>query len=480
MNSIQTIYAECSTVFWDYYIDNFQNNFVPKVFIGSDRQKEIIESKGILFIDRIKFNNQEYYEETDLSPDDRECLELLYQNEILYKMYFRYSIDESPDRDLCNELTLVYFQTWLSLIRRYDLKAMILIEMPHLPYSYIGYLIFQRMGLLTIFFGTFPVKHRTFLTDKIENYRVFLKDDYWIDTKTSNSNIEVKFLEKLKKNYGVSTPKENIQKVPFIKVLLVFLRNYILPCLTERLKFNFIRNNSFVALSDREYYAYLIKQSFRRYKFKKYYDKLTISQIENNSGIKLFFGMHYEPELAVHPLAGEYFDQFKILERISQKLGDQGVLYVKEYPLVHNYTRPLGIIRKKEFYARLLKLGNIRFLPTDYPTNKALKEIDLVITLAGTIGWEGFLNKIPVLYFGHGWYGGLPCVSKFSDSIMFGDFIHECHVKYDVISYTKVFNDLEVVTMDLSVKIEYSSDKMYIEKTKLFNDALKLWENQFS
>ena len=153
--------------------------------------------------------------------------------------------------------------------------------------------------------------------------------------------------------------------------------------------------------------------------------------------------MHFEPELAVYPLAGENFNQFEIIKELSSKLGDKGIIYIKEHPWVFDYSKPKGIIRQKHFYEGLINLKNVKILDYTADVSKLIDEMDLMVTLTGTIGWEAFLKKIPVLYYGYPWYASLPCTTKYYEDMDIEDYINQCMNKFPYIDYKKIYENMK-------------------------------------
>jgi capsule polysaccharide export protein KpsC/LpsZ len=84
-------------------------------------------------------------------------------------------------------------------------------------------------------------------------------------------------------------------------------------------------------------------------------------------------------------------------------------------------------------------------------------------TLTGTIGWEAFLEKIPVISFGFPWYGGIPCVQKYTKQLNIMEFQEETRFKFEKIDYEAIYNRLVNTLSDVSVKSECESYEKYIE-----------------
>lgn len=470
--TFNTIYIECHNPIWDYYFKLDGLIYKPKVIVGVERQRDFAKSNNIEFYTRTEFNNLEIELENETDEETPIFINDIRQNRILYQMFKRNSFDNNPDKKLIDSLILKYSRIWLSLIKRYDLEVLILHEMPHLPYSYIGYLIFKSWGLKTIFSATLRFEGKTYFVDKFENYNLFKAgiDNYL--KKNGDNQENLNYFVKLQDEYGFNKDSTPVKNSSFLKCFIIYFRNFLFPNHTSRLRFKVIRNGQFLDMNDRKYYFLILLRLLKKLRNKFYYQKI-VSNIQNENGIKIFFALHYEPELAVYPLAGENFNQFEILLKLSKKLGDKGIIYVKEHPWVFDFSKEKGIVRETNFYKILSSQKNIRFLDYKTDTNQIIKDVDLVATLTGTIGWEMFFKKIPLIYFGYTWYGGLPGMRKYSDDINFENFIKEAKNEYSLTNYEKIYKELNSSLNKVSVKLNFHNFKEFSEKAILLKHAIE-------
>ncbi len=124
----------------------------------------------------------------------------------------------------------------------------------------------------------------------------------------------------------------------------------------------------------------------------------------------IYFALHLDPEIpTVPPLAGIYHDQLLALERLSNSVPNNVLIYVKENP------KQTDIVRSDSFFDRLKKLKNVRLV--DRNTYELIDNSCFVATIAGTVGWEALTGGKNVLLFGKTWYQKFPGVFKFSDNI---------------------------------------------------------------
>lgn len=471
--TFNTIYAECFDEIWDYYFNLKNLQYSPKILIGVERQREISRKNGIVFYNREIIYNQELKFKHDLTDFENQIIQTLSNDKILSKMYMRNSFDSKISDELLYELNRNYAVMWFYFIREYKLEVLVLHEMPHLPYTYIGYLIFQALKLQIIFSATLQFKNRAYFTDSLKNYSLFKEeaDNYLSPIKNQAENLF--YYEKLLEQYSIKKEKQIIKKRnSFLNIFFIYFKKLLFPGKTDRLNFNIIWKGKFTAQPDRIYYLLIIKNLIKKFFRKIYYRKIAIDSISDGK-LNFFYAMHYEPELAVYPLAGENFCQFNNLISLSKKLGVKGTIYVKEHPWVFDYSKVKGIIRDKEFYEKLSKQKNIKFLDYQINVENVLPKMDAVVTLTGTIGWEVFFKKIPVLYFGYPWYAGLPGMRKFTEDIDLEKFLFECKNEYDKINYKTVYDKMSYSLWKVSTKMNSNDGLDLSEKAILLKTAVE-------
>lgn len=122
----------------------------------------------------------------------------------------------------------------------------------------------------------------------------------------------------------------------------------------------------------------------------------------------VYFPLHREPEVATMLFAPFYIGQVALIENIAKSLPMHFKLYVKEHPIMFGF-QPIS------FYKRLLRVPNIRLIHPSTPSCEVVKNARLVITIAGTPGWEALLYKKPVITFGRTFYNKMDMVVKAKD-----------------------------------------------------------------
>lgn len=479
MKKIRTAYIECFNEIWDYYFKQDDLIYSPVLLIGVERQNKLASDKSIQFYNREDVNNLDVKIDYKLTDEEVKAVEEIAGSIILFKMFHRNLFDETLDKKLYKTLVYSYARFWYSIIKKHDLQALVLHEMPHIPYSYIGYLIFKKLGLQTIFSTTFPIRGKCFLTDSIENYGLFQKYNGALTISEKVDLVENdKYHKRLAEDFSI--PKYNNSKgsPSLIKVLLIILRNVFFPKLSKRLHFKVIYKNKFTDVSDREFHKYTLSRIINKYRDRKLYMKLASEFREDENKLKLFFALHYEPELAVYPLAGINFNQFEIIKDLSNKLGDKGIIYIKEHPWVFNFSKPTGIIRGKQFYNDLVNLKNVKILDYKLDLSKLIYKLDLMVTLTGTIGWEAALLKIPVLYYGYPWYSGLPGTRRCDEKNDIDVFMKESKNEFKITDYKRVYEIMNSSILDVTTKLDGLSKHEFQEKVLILKSAVEKFYNE--
>jgi hypothetical protein len=276
MKSIRTAYIECFNEIWDYYLKQENLIYSPVVLIGVERQNKLASEKSIQFYNREDVNNLDIKINYELSPEEVKALDEIASSIILFKMFHRNLLDETLDRKLYKTLVYSYARFWYSIIKKHDLQALVLHEMPHIPYSYIGHLIFKNLGLQTIFSTTFPIRGKCFFTDSIENYGLFLScnGSLTISDKFDLSKND-EYHKKLAEEFSIPKYTNSKNSPSITKILAIALRNIFLPNHSKRLQFKVIYEKKFARISDRKYFALTLSRILRKYIDKNLYWKLS-------------------------------------------------------------------------------------------------------------------------------------------------------------------------------------------------------------
>lgn len=118
-----------------------------------------------------------------------------------------------------------------------------------------------------------------------------------------------------------------------------------------------------------------------------------------------FFPLPFEPEMSSSLFSPFYKDQIWLAKQIAQSLPIHFKLYIKEHPSMFSY-------RAKAFYEELKKIPSVRLIHPSEMSFGIISESKIVITTAGTAGWEAILMKKPVITLGDAFYSALPMAKR--------------------------------------------------------------------
>lgn len=108
-----------------------------------------------------------------------------------------------------------------------------------------------------------------------------------------------------------------------------------------------------------------------------------------NEKFVLYF-LQVEPELSTQVWAPYMKDQLQVIRNVAFSLPYGYRLYVKEHPS----NGP----RVRRFYEEIHSIPQVVFIPPEYPGNNLLNECSAVVTISGTVSWEGLLLGKPVFF----------------------------------------------------------------------------------
>ena len=153
------------------------------------------------------------------------------------------------------------------------------------------------------------------------------------------------------------------------------------------------------------YYSSMVKYLLRNYVDMKKMRPPRTSPLADIKGRRIvYFPLHTEPEMSLHWMSPEYFDQLWAIASLARDLPADCVLAVKE--TVYGVGR-----RPRDYYDQILRLRNTAIVDMFELGLDVVKAADVVVTISGTAGLEAaFLGK-PVILFGrHNFYNCVPHV----------------------------------------------------------------------
>lgn len=137
------------------------------------------------------------------------------------------------------------------------------------------------------------------------------------------------------------------------------------------------------------------KANILRYIRKKQFDNY-LNTFDNKIPSKsIFFPLHFQPEESTLVKGINYTNQIALIEHISKSIPLGYTLIVKEHPLGRGY-RPLWQ------YKHIDSFYNVKLV--ELPSSEIVKNVDLVISISGTIGMESLVYEKPIIMLGTTYY----------------------------------------------------------------------------
>ena len=102
-----------------------------------------------------------------------------------------------------------------------------------------------------------------------------------------------------------------------------------------------------------------------------------------------------------------YTNQIEVIRHVAKSLPIEYLLYVKENP--SNVTRDWRDISQ---YKEIMNIPNVKLIHPNFSNIELLSNCDLVISIAGSSGFEAAFYEKPSIVFGNVLYSKLPSVNK--------------------------------------------------------------------
>jgi len=126
------------------------------------------------------------------------------------------------------------------------------------------------------------------------------------------------------------------------------------------------------------------------------------------TGPFVYFPLQRVPEAAMLSRATAYLNQQGVAQALSAALPAGFKLVIKDHP------RSVGV-HPPEYYAKLLELPNVIVMQATYPNARIFAKTALVVTIAGTLGFQRLLQGKPVVMFGRKFYECMEGVIRVAD-----------------------------------------------------------------
>jgi hypothetical protein len=340
-----------------------------------------------------------------------------------YKKYFLQYIVMNTRRglywkdihELKNEFSIT-FHYFHEILVTQEIDWVLFSNLPHEGPDFILYKLARCLKLRTLMCHQSIFSNRFFVTTKISEFGMFKTipsvceakvsispgfKQYHCNMKSTENNINVRkksFLHKIF-NFLMVFSNMVIKKtynVLFGKIKKPFFKNAYLKIIDLVLNFNYAIRLNKISISSHD-----LEDIFRKQKY------------------IIYFPLHLQPELTTSTLGGLYDDQLLAIEKLSSKIGKDGLILIKENP------KQTFFQRGRDFFRRLKCLDNVLVVDKYYSTLDLIERSTITATISGSAGWETIKGGKKCLIFGRAWYMGLP----------------GCYPYYDEMDLQKVFED---------------------------------------
>jgi capsule polysaccharide modification protein KpsS len=210
-------------------------------------------------------------------------------------------------------------------------------------------------------------------------------DEYWKKNKHKKLSVtEQKTVEKFVSDFVKNKKRTYIFPKPKIKENVgFFVKRVSQNIFTEKLK------NPYASLFSIAFFQ--VKKVIRSKFVKNLYE-----EVNPNDKI-VFYPLHVEHDAQILVRAPQYFNQVRLIKKISKSLPRGYTLYVKEHP---NNVGGMPIKKLKQ----IKSLSNVKLVTPYFHSHDLIKKSDLIVTINSTVGWEGLIYGKPVVVFGTPFY----------------------------------------------------------------------------
>ena len=137
----------------------------------------------------------------------------------------------------------------------------------------------------------------------------------------------------------------------------------------------------------------ILRDHYSRLRYKRFTDKFSYYPFSKLKKI-IYFPLQFQPELTIDTLSPYFSNQIETARQVAMSLPDDYTLVVKEHPAM------VGL-RPSSYIEKVARTPNVRLIDYRIPSDKILRQADLIISSSGTsIAEAAFYNK-PVIQLGN-------------------------------------------------------------------------------
>ena len=241
-----------------------------------------------------------------------------------------------------------------------------------------------------------------------------------------------------------------------------------------------------------------LRDSFKKKSRKKFIDK-NLTHNPNIQSSFVYLPLHVDMERNLLISAPYYTNQIELIRSISKSLPMGKKLFVKESPA--SVSRDW---RKISDYEEIMKIPNVTLIHPSFPAKKLIQNCSLVITIAGSSGFEAAFHNKPSIVFSEVGYQNLSSVFRvknienlhniidealeksvnINELDQFLKFMEKTTIDFDWFYFEKLFNkefyhdgnlfDVEISNEKMQIFLEQNNDlinslaQKHIEKIKWY------------
>ncbi len=169
---------------------------------------------------------------------------------------------------------------------------------------------------------------------------------------------------------------------------------------------------------------YRYSLSFKRRMLAQLYNKKRIEfasifdSVDSNYKYVLF-PLHIQPEATPDVISFEFSNQLEVARQLSCSLPVNYKLIVKEHPNGFGCRNLTQLLKFKN-------LPNVVLIDPYLPMNNLIRNVDLVVSITGTVALEASLNNIPSIIFSNIYFSQLPNIHRMTDFSQLKFIVKEC------------------------------------------------------
>ena len=353
-----------------------------------------------------------------------------------------------------SRLFIKYLMHFSKLIITNKIDNIIFFGVPHGPWSIALWGLAKGLNINIMYTSSVDISNQfSTIETELKVHRKYNNDMDILGTLVNDVNKKkVKSILKSKmsnidftKNYIENLANKNIHKIYLKRIASLILKKPFSIYISPEFDLNIDRRMKIsCAIPVLKHYLNILKA-------KKFYKSKSINYLPDKNSVVLF--LHVQPEAALIPKGGFFYDQLIILDLILEALPSDMNVFIKEHPNQFENIAQDKHERSIDFYKYLLKDKRVKLLDISIPSAKIIKNAGAIISNSGTVSWESILVGKPSIVFGWAWF--TDCKSCFVvDSV---ETLRKAINKSRTISMENVFRDRDEFIKKLEKRIIYGA-----------------------